>query len=178
MYDMKNPIKKLATLTGKKRYIFLAFLAVEALSLPAAATQIAQHVSFKPRPVVTAVEIPSSESGVSRYIVASNAGFGVEAIDFKGDVSVEVYANGTLKGSQKFGTAAQLPGPETECAIASGHGKNIYIAERKTAAAKGTAPEQAVIFEFRYDAEANPKFNFVPGTDLSSPIEPCSKAGA
>jgi len=170
---MENPIKKLARLQGKKKYLFLAFLAVEIVSLPAAAAQIIQHVSFDVRPFVTAVEIPTAERGVSRYLVSSNAGFGVEAINISGDVSVEVHSSGSLGGNRTFGDAAQLPGPQSHCAIASGVGTKIYVADRKTAATKGTPPEQAVVFEFRYDETTKPIFDFISDSESSSPVKFC-----
>ena len=75
---MKNPFKKLSKLRGKKRYIVFGLIAVEMLSLPAAA-QIVHRVAFDIRPVVIAVEIPTAETGISRFLVTSNAGFGVKA---------------------------------------------------------------------------------------------------
>jgi len=170
---MENPIKKLARLQGKKKYLFLAFLAVEIVSLPAAAAQIIQHVSFDVRPFVTAVEIPTAERGVSRYLVSSNAGFGVEATDFVGNVNTDVHKSGTLSGNNRFGDAAQLPGPKKTCAMASGFDSNIYVANQKTAANRGTPPEQAVVFEFRYDKSARPKFVFKAGADATASIQPC-----
>ena len=77
---MKNRLKKLSMLKGKKRYLLIGWLGLELLTLPAAA-QIVNSVSFEVRPIVTAVEIPTNEPGVSRFLVASNAGFGVKAND-------------------------------------------------------------------------------------------------
>ena len=172
---MKNRLKKLSMLQGKKRYIVLGLLAVELLSLPAAA-QIVHRVAFDIRPVVTAVEIPTSEPGLSRYLVASNAGFGVEASGVFGDVHVDVRASGTLNKVNRFGDAAQLPGPKSGCAQASGLESAIYTADRKTAAVPGTPPEQAVIFEFRYDPNARPEFKFIAGKETSNVISNCSGA--
>lgn len=156
---MKNRLKQLSMLQGKKRYIFFGILAVELLSLPAAA-QIVHRVAFDIRPIVTAVEIPTSEPGMSRYLVASNAGFGVKANGVLGEVQVEVHVSGTMGEATRFGDAAQLPGPESVCAQASGLGADIYIADRKTAATPGTPPQQAVVFEFTYDPNARPNFQF------------------
>lgn len=170
---MKNPIKKLAKLKGKKRYMVLGLLALELLSLPAAA-QIMQRVSFDISPIVIAAEIPTSEPGVSRYLVTSNAGFGVQANDLVGNVNVDVYSSGPLGGGKQFGASAQLPGPETGCAVATGIDSKIYLADQKIAASPGSPAEQAVIFEFRYDAAARPKFDFVAGADTASAPKPCS----
>ncbi len=176
MYSMKNHSKKLAMLKGKKRYFLLGWLGLELLTLPAAAHQIANRVSFEVPPRVTAVEIPTSEPGVSRFLVASNAGFGVKANDLVGDIQIDVHVSGTLHTSSRFGDAAQLPGPKTSCAQATGLESDIYLADRKTAATTGTPPEQAVIFEFNYDAEARPKFVFTPGNDNVSAITTCQGA--
>ena len=170
---MKNRLKKLSMLQGKKRYIVLGLLAVELLSLPAAA-QIVHRVAFDIRPVVTAVEIPTSEPGLSRYLVTSNAGFGVKTNGVIGDVNVDVHVSGAMNGLSRFGDAAQLPGPKSGCAQTSGMETAIYLADRKTAAIPGTPPEQAVIFEFRYDPDARPDFTFVAGADTSEAISGCS----
>lgn len=175
MLCMKNRLKKLSMLQGKKRYIVMIWLAVELLSLPAAA-QIVHRVAFEVRPIVTAVEIPTSEPGVSRYLVTSNAGFGVRANGVIGEVQVDVKVSGAMSGAIRFGDAAQLPGPETGCAQASGLSSDIYIADRKTAASPGTAPEQAVVFEFAYDIEARPDFEFIAGTNNAAILSSCSGA--
>lgn len=172
---MKNRLKNLFMLQGKKRYIFFGILAVELLSLPAAA-QIVHRVAFDIRPIVTAVEIPTAEPGLSRYLVASNAGFGVKASDVIGDIQVDVHVSGTMGEVSRFGDAAQLPGPETVCAQASGLSADIYIADRKTAATPGTPPEQAVVFEFSYDPNARPNFEFIAGNDNAGVPISCSGA--
>lgn len=172
---MKNRLKKLTMLKGKKRYIVFGLLAIELLSLPAAA-QIVHRVAFDIRPIVTAVEIPTSEPGLSRYLVASNAGFGVKADGVIGDVHTIVHVSGSMSGANRFGDAAQLPGPEATCTQASGLNADIYLADRKTAATPGTPPEQAVVFEFRYDTAAHPVFEFVAGSESAPAMKSCSDA--
>ncbi len=172
---MQNRLKKLSMLQGKKRYLVFGLLALEVLSLPAAA-QIVHRVAFDIRPVVTAVEIPTAEPGMSRFLVASNAGFSVKASNVVGDVSVAVHVSGTMSDVSRFGDAAQLPGPATGCAIASGMRSDIYVADRKTAASPGTPPQQAVIFEFKYDSDARPAIEFIPGNDDTSSLQKCQKA--
>ena len=169
---MIKRIKKLAQLKGKKRYIVLGFLAVELMSLPAAA-QIVHKVAFDIRPIVTAGEIPTAEPGVSRFIVASNAGFDVKANDLVSDVIIDVHVSGILSGENRFGDAAQLPGPQNICSQATGNSV-IYKADRKTAAQRGTPPEQAVIMEFNYDAAARPSFEFIPDDKSTSSMSSCS----
>lgn len=170
---MKNRIKKLSMLRGKKRYTLFGLLAVELMSLPAAA-QIVHRVAFDIRPIVTAVEIPTSEPGLSRYLVASNAGFSVTTSGVIGDVNVEVHVSGTISDVSPFGAAAQLPGPKTGCAAVSNFEKDIYVAERKTAASPGTPPQQAVVFEFHYDPNARPEFEFIANKDTVSSPKACS----
>lgn len=170
---MKKRLKNLSKLQGKKRYIVLTWLAVELLSLPAAA-HIVHNTAFEVDPVVTAVEIPTSEVGVSRYLVISNAGFGVKANGVTGDVEVNVRVNSTMKHGTRIGDAAQLPGPQTNCAQASETNAEIYLADRKTAASAGSATERAVMFEFRYDTNARPDFDFVAGVDSSATLSSCS----
>lgn len=170
---MKNHLKDLTMLNGKKRYIMLGLLLIEVASLPAAA-QIVHRVAFEVQPLVNAVEIPTAEPGLSRFLVASNSGFGVEADNIAGNVDIAVRSSGTIGGLTRFGDAAQLPGDQSVCSQTSGLPSPIYIADKKTAARKGTAPEQAVIFEFRYEAEARPTFSFKAGKGVLSTPTTCS----
>jgi len=64
MSSMKNRFKELSMLQGKKRYIVLGLLAIELLSLPAAA-QIVHRVAFDIPPIVNAVEIPTAQPGMT-----------------------------------------------------------------------------------------------------------------
>lgn len=162
-------------LDGKKRYVVLAILAAELLTLPAAA-QIVHRVAFEVKPRVVAVEIPTAEAGLSRFLVTSNDGFGVEAIDLVGNVQVGVYKSGTISGGQRFGDAAQLPGDKHLCAESyNALGSPIYEADRKTASEPGEIVDQAVVFEFRYDTSAQPSFNFRPGTETASAPKLCTE---
>jgi len=169
---MIRRIKNLKLLTGKKRYFVMGFLALELLSLPAAA-HIVHSAATEPRPVVTAVEVPTSEPGVSRFLVMSNNGFSVEANQLSGDVKTSVYVNGALNGGNRFGDKAQLPGPKTLCANSMVDGSAIYKANRQTAAEAGTPVEEAVIFEFNYDADARPDFEFIAGTKSKAEVTAC-----
>jgi hypothetical protein len=173
---MKNRLKKLAQLKGKKRYLLVLWLGLELLSLPAAAAQIMNRVSFKIPPIVNAVEIPTSERGVSRFLVSSNSGFSVTSSDIIGEIHIEVHVSGTLHGTSRFGDAAQLPGPKNGCAQANGLGSNVYLAEQKTANTPGSPVQQAVIIEFTYDAAAQPRFKFTPGADVTATLESCQGA--
>ena len=155
----------------------MGFLALELLSLPAAA-QIVHRVAFEVRPLVTAVEIPTAEPGLSRFLVASNAGFGVTADNVIGDISTMVHVSGTISDTSRFGDAAQLPGAEETCALSTGTDSTIYIADRKTAAVPGTPPEQAVIFEFRYHQDSSPSFNFIPGDNKTPRMVSCDTANS
>lgn len=170
---MKNPIAYLRALDGKKRYIVMAILAAEIIAIPAAA-QIVQKVAFEVRPIVTAVEIPTAEAGHSRFIVTSNAGFGIDAEGLVGDVKVTVHQSGKIQNGPRFGDNAQLPGEKRICAESySAEGSPIYLATQRTAAEPGDPVSQSVIFEMRYDAAATPEFEFRAGTRASLPPMTC-----
>ncbi len=171
---MKTYTKLRTMLKGKKRYLMMAVVCAELVSLPAAA-QILSKVSFEIGPIVTAVEIPTSEPGLSRFLVASNSAFGVEARDVVGNVTVAVKVSGTMNGVTRFGDAAQLPGFKSSCSQTTGFASSIYIADRQTAAREATLPEQAVVFEFRYAADARPTFDFIAGTEAVSAPSFCSE---
>jgi hypothetical protein len=98
----------------------------------------------------------------------------VKANDVIGDVNIDVHVSGTLSEANRFGDSAQLPGPATTCSHSSELNTDIYMADKKTAAKSGTAPEQAVIFEFTYDPTARPSFDFVAGTDKAATLISCS----
>jgi len=167
-------MKKLSHLKGKKRYILFGLIGMELMSLPAAAA-IVHKAAFEVRPVVTAVEIPTAEPGVSRFIVTSNAGFDVKANQMVGDVMVKVHVNGSLPGGNRFGDSAQLPGPEMICSQSSGSKSAIYKADRKIESQEGSAPDRAVIMEFTYDdLTARPEFEFVAGQDKELSLSTCS----
>lgn len=172
--DMKNPFAYLNALQGKKRYIVMAIIGAELLALPAAA-QIVHKVAFEVRPMVTAVEIPTAEPGHSRFIVTSNAGFGIDAVNMVGDVKIRVYQSGKIQDGPRFGDNAQLPGDKSVCAESySAEGSPIYLATQKTAATPGDPVSQSVIFEMRYDADAEPDFKFRAGTRATLPPMMCS----
>ena len=158
---------------GRTKLILVALLGLEIVSIPAAA-QIVQRVAFNVRPMVTAVEIPTAEARLSRYIVTSNAGFGVGTTNYIGSVQVRVHQSGEIAGGSRFGDAAQLPGDASSCAnVFSAMATPVYMADRKTAATPGSVADQAVIFEFRYDAAATPDFTFRPGTASALPAQAC-----
>ncbi len=163
---MKNQLKNLFVknislkrLSGKKRYIVAAIIAIECASLPAAA-QIINKVVFQTRPTVTAVEIPTPEPGLSRFLVVSNAPFTVRSANMIGDIDLSVHKSGDING-QRFGDSAQMPGPQSGCASVSAPSETtIYQAERKTAATRGTPLSQAVIMQIKYDPSAAPNITF------------------
>jgi len=170
---MIHRFKKLTQLKGKKRYIVLGLLGLELMSLPAAA-QIVHKTAFEARPIVTAVEIPTTELGVSRFFVSSNAGFDIKANNIAGDVSVKVHVSGQFSPEHRFGDAAQLPGPKTTCAHAATANAAIYKADRKTALReRANTTDRAVIFEITYDPTQKPDFNFVAGQDRNAALSSC-----
>ena len=169
---MKSRLKSLSRLNGKKRYLVFGLLAVELLSLPAAA-KIVQSVSFDADPIVIAAEINTTEPGISRFLVTSDGGFSVKANNLVGDVKVNVFNEGKLAENVRFGESAQLPGLMTGCAQATDHNSNIYLAKKKTAARAGTAPERAVMFKFEYDPDEAPQFEFVAGVNKMLDLIKC-----
>ena len=169
---MIQRLRNLSALKGKKRYMVLGLLAVELMSLPAAA-KIVQTVSFDSAPTVVAVEIPTVEPGLSRFLVASDAGFIVKTNDLIGDVSVNLHVSGKLGAELRFGDAAQLPGPQVACTQSTEPNSEIYHASQATAAREGTAPERAVIFEFQYASDQHPEFEFIAGKPTTSTLTRC-----
>jgi len=163
---MKNLIRKLTMkmrgllmLKGKKRYIALTILAMELASLPAAA-QIVNKVVFQVRPTVSAVEIPTPEAGLSRFLVVSNAPFTIRSANMVGDLDISVHQSGEMNG-RRFGDNAQMPGPKTNCASVTHPAETvIYAADRKTAATPGTTLSQAVIIQIAYDSSVTPNISF------------------
>jgi len=170
---MLHHFKNLPNLKGKKRYLVMGFLAFELMSLPAAA-HIVHNAATQTRPIVTAVEIPTSEPGLSRFLVTSNSGFDVRANDVVGDVSVRVHVSGTLSSETRFGDAAQLPGPDVICAHVTTENTAVYKADRTTAAREGATTEQAVVIEFNYDYAARPNFKFSADQNNNASLRNCS----
>ncbi len=159
-------------LKGKKRYALLPLLAMELASIPAAA-QMVHKAAFETRPLVTAVEIPTTDAGKKRYLVTSNAPFSIEATDMIGDISVAVYRNGVINGN-RFGDNAQLPGAANHCAsLESERFAQIYAASQKTAATPGDPVSQAVIMEFRFSTSAKPRLKFVAEGKSLNKAAPC-----
>ena len=143
------------------------------MSLPAAA-HIVHASAFKVNSRVIAVEIPTHEQGVSRFLVTSNDGFGVEVEGFMGTVNTTVLENGTLASERAFGGEAQLPGAAQSCAQSPSNQSNpVYKAVQKTELSEGHIVDRAVVFEFRYDAGAKPSFEFVPGKENAGTPKAC-----
>lgn len=162
-------------LNGKKRYIAAVLIAMEIASLPAAA-QIVNKVVFQVRPSVTAVEIPTPEAGLSRFLVVSNAPFTVRSADMIGNVDVTVHQSGDMNG-QRFGDNAQIPGPKAACAAVTNPSETvIYQADRKTAISRGTPVSQAVVIQVKYDSAAAPDITFAK--DNAAPAAIASVCGA
>ncbi|MEP1229544.1 MAG: hypothetical protein ABJG88_02595 [Litorimonas sp.] len=175
---MKNRLKTalMLKLSGKKRYIAAALIAIELASLPAAA-QIVHKVAFQVQPTVTAIEIPTSEAGISKFMVVSNAPFTVRSANMIGEIDVSVHKSGDINNN-RFGDNAQMPGPKTNCAnIISPAETVIYQADRKTALSRGTPVSQAVIIQIKHDPSAAPRITFAKdGTAPSAQAEPCNAA--
>ena len=149
----------------RKRSILFGVIAVELMSIPAAAS-VAHKVRFEVKPHVAAGQLPSIRDGQSRFLVSSNAPFSVVASGMIGEVDVAVQQRGEI-ATQSFGEASQLPGPREACAVVlSAHETVIYRADRRTAAQPGSAVDQAVIVTIAHDG-AVPDIEFV--TDTAAP---------
>ena len=146
----------------KLRYLAGLWIAVELLSLPAAA-QVVHRVSFSVQPHVIAAEIPVDRPGEAHFVVSSNAPFAVVADDIIGEIDISVSESGTF-GLMDYGSSAQLPGESEGCVLMLGpHEQVVYRAERRTAAKRGDGVEQAVVMSFIFDPAASPRFDFTVG---------------
>lgn len=135
----------------KKRNIALVLLAMELMSLPAAA-QIIDKVVLSVGQKAISVEL-ETETGVSQFMVTSNAPFAIIAENVMGDIDINLHTNGTING-KRFGTNAQMPGAAQSCATAlSPAPQAIYVAERKTAATKGPILSQAILVSVVHGGE-------------------------
>jgi hypothetical protein len=149
--------------TFKKRYLAVALIMAEIVSIPVSA-QIIDKVAFSVPQRVIAVPFPP-EAGVTKFLVSSNAPFAVVSENAIGEFDVSVQSSGVLNGN-RFGANAQMPGRAKACAVqTSASPTKLYEAERKTAAQKGDVLTQAVIVEIRYDPAAQPKFQIVTQDD-------------
>ena len=149
--------------TFKKRYLAVALIGAEIVSIPVSA-QIIDKVAFSVPQRVIAVPFPP-EAGVTKFLVSSNAPFAVVSENAIGEFDVSVQASGVLNGN-RFGANAQMPGPAKACAMqTSSSPTKLYEAERKTAAQKGDVLTQAVIVEIRYDSDIQPKLEIVTQDD-------------
>ncbi len=143
----------------KKRYIVLGILAIELVSIPAAA-QMLDRVSFQMPQRVVHAEFPR-QPGIARMFITSNAPFAIVSEGHVSDYNIRVSATGEI-GEQPYGANAQLPGPVKGCATTvNGDNQIIYTADRKTAKSRGEVTSQAILVEIRYPSELEPKFDVV-----------------
>jgi len=153
-------------MTFKKRYLVLAWLALEIASIPAAA-QIIDRVAFTVPQKAIHVQLPEAP-GLMRYAISSNAPFAITAGNAIGEFQVSVRHNGLVNG-RPFGANAQMPGAAKTCAILLSPTQSvIYAADRMTAAEKGDILSQAVIVEIRYAKEATPNFKILTEQNAKS----------
>jgi len=149
-------------MTFKKRHILWSVIALELVSIPAAA-QIIDRVAFSVPQKAIHVRVVS-EPGVAKFVVSSNAPFAITAQSAIGEFKVNVHKSGLING-KRFGDNAQMPGAANNCGtLISPHKAKIYEADRKTAANKGEILSQAVIVEIRYDADITPDFKVLTET--------------
>ena len=162
--------------TFKKRYLAVALIAAEVVSIPVSA-QIIDKVVFSVPQRVVAVPFPP-EAGIAKFLVSSNAPFAVISENAIGEFDVSVEVSGVLNGNS-FGTNAQMPGAPESCAVQTSPAPTkLYEAERKTALHKGEILTQAVIVKIRYDAQTQPDFEIVTQNDAKKIVaaSACSAA--
>lgn len=162
----------------KKRYIAYGILALELISLPAAAKIIghalSSNVTPPDQPYIVAQlidEIP----GRKRFAVASDNNFHIIASDIKGSMKVDVYKSGTINHT-KFGQNAQLPGPKNTCSLVTQDKETIYQSFKTTAASDGDVVSRAVIIVVNYSKTTSPKISFESGFSKApiAQIKDCS----
>lgn len=140
----------------KKRSLIAGIIALELLSIPAAA-QMVDYVSFKAPQKAVAVPLPSKD-GVASFMVMSNAPFTIVAKDTVGDFYVFVTEKGEVNGNA-FGANAQLPGDSARCSSVFTHEPSaIYRADQKTAARSGPILTQAVRVDIQFEPGSEPTF--------------------
>jgi len=170
-------MKRLRAFASRHRYLFCAWLALEALSLPAAA-QMIERVSFQVPDIVNVADTPMTTPGLHTYFVSSNAAFAVEVGMAVGDVDVTITPVGTY-GDMAYGENAQMPGPASQCVQARFGTVEAYRSERKTAARRGLVQTQAVRVDVRFDPAASPEITIGPASEsVSAPGESCIRKSA
>ena len=154
---LKSPIKALKRKFKKHKKLFFVLLAIDILSIPAAA-QMVDHVSFSVPQKVASVKLEVTKSGMQSFVVASNAPFAIISENAIGEFNVQIRTKDTINGLDVGGNA-QFPGAHSSCAIANSIApQKIYEAVRKTAKQRGEVISQAVIVDVRYDPALTPKF--------------------
>jgi hypothetical protein len=153
----------------KKRYIALGVIALELVSLPAAAKLIGQ-ISFSETPNVSAVLIDSI-AGRTRFAVASNAPFYISADNAVGEISIKIHKSGQIRKA-RFGDKAQMPGAAVVCSSLTGSQRLVvYQSDHQTALKDGEILDQAVIVALHYDETSSPNFKI----EVGNPTYPFAK---
>jgi hypothetical protein len=149
----------------KKRYVVFALLAMEILSLPAAAGIVGQALSNS---ALTAETVPAvnmvlldEKEGQKRFAVASSTKFSIHTDRAGADYEIRLYKSGQVNG-KSFGDKAQMPGPVLTCAAPSKSENTIFQSLRGTALGGALNEKdilnQAIIVEINYDESLNPEF--------------------
>lgn len=154
---LKSPIKAIKQKFKTHKKWFLLLLAIDILSIPAAA-QMIDHVSFSVPQKVASVKLDVTEAGLQRFVVASNAPFVIVSENAIGKFNVRLRTKDQINGLN-VGSNAQLPGAGKSCALATSDApQKIYEAVRKTAKQRGEVLSQAVIIDVQYDPALTPNF--------------------
>lgn len=143
-------------------YIFFvaAFLIIFGTATPSwAGTTDRVRFEFKPKVVS---QIIDRVEGNTKFLVASNCAFEINATGIIGQISVEFQETGFISGTD-FGSAAQLPGKIDQTTFVTNHyASPIYTAERRTARHPGRPIDQAVLVSITYSNATHPTFIFEP----------------
>lgn len=155
----------------KKRYVLFAVLAMEIVSLPAAAGIISQSFKQAVDPALSVVLLEETEDKV-RYVIASEAAFHIAADVTDAHYEVRIYKKGEVN-SQSFGEKAQMPGAALTCSHTKNEQTTIFQSLRRTSINpdlnRDDILNQAVILEIKHNAGAKPNFSFVRGsTDIKT----------
>jgi len=164
--------KSLFKIVKNNKALLGVFLALEVMSIPAAA-KMAERVKFGPKPMVIVADVPNQLSGQDSFLVSSNTPFVVEVGGVVGEVKVDIATGGYI-GTMLYGNNAQMPGVERACSMGRFGTVEAYRSERKTAAKRGSVKSQAVRVNVRYDRIASPNIRIVPVIDsVSLPGRAC-----
>lgn len=157
---LKSPLAALKRKYKKHKKWFIVALALDVLSIPAAA-QMVDRVSFSVPQKVASVKLDVQTPGLQRFVVASNSPFAIVSENVIGEFNVKLITKENING-HALGENAQIPGAQASCSATSSTApRKIYEAVRKTAVKPGEVLSQAVIVDISYDPSLTPEFKIL-----------------